>query len=170
MTSQIVIVNQCGVGGEGAKNYGRRFWKLLALIRAQPLNYSRPIIRITKPLCLTPIYIHKYRVTLVVTYHGWVVFGWDDPSSCPTIQPVLPNSYLPKQNPQTLEHQDPNQPNPGRRPAESPCRAVMMLEKEYFLQAASHIASLRAEAQADEEYLEKETRYLKSLGAASEKN
>ena len=40
-----------------------------------------------------------------------------------------------------------------------------MIDK--ILQAASHIASLKAEAEADEEYLEKEARYLKSLGAES---
>ena len=40
----------------------------------------------------------KYRVTLVVSYLGWVDFDLCVPSSCPPAQPVLPNSNLPKQN------------------------------------------------------------------------
>ena len=37
-------------------------------------------------------------MTQQVSDLGGVDFDFDVPSSCPTVQPVLPNSYLPKQN------------------------------------------------------------------------
>ena len=40
----------------------------------------------------------QYRVTLVVVTLGWVDLDFDDPSSCPAAQPVLPNSHMHEQN------------------------------------------------------------------------